>query len=135
MDVNLVAVLVAAIAGFVVGGLWYSPKMCGPMWMKLLGWSKEEAEKAKKDGSKAMVAGFGTQLVTAYVFAYVLNMFAVSTPAEAIRVAIIMWVGFTFATQIGGVLWERKPFKLFVLNAGYSIVALSVMGVVLTLMS
>lgn len=135
MEVNLVAVLVAAIAGFVVGGLWYSPKMFGPTWMKLLGWSEAEAEKAKKGAGKAMLAGFGTQLVTAYVFAYVLNMFAVDSAAEAIRVAIIMWVGFTFATQIGGVLWERKPFKLFVLNAGYSIVVLSVMGAVLTLMS
>lgn len=135
MEINLWAVLAAAVAGFFVGGLWYSPKMFGPTWMKLLGWSKEEAEKAKKGAGKAMAAGFGTQLVTAYVFAYVLNMFAVDSAAEAIRVAIIMWVGFTFATQIGGVLWERKPFKLFVLNAGYSIVVLSVMGAVLTLMS
>ena len=32
-QINYLAVLVATIVGFAVGGLWYSPLCCGKAWM------------------------------------------------------------------------------------------------------
>ena len=44
-DVNIVAVVVAGIAGFFVGGLWYSARMFGSVWNRENGPHPHEAQK------------------------------------------------------------------------------------------
>ena len=41
-DLNLWAVLVAAVSGFVLGGLWYSPVLFGRAWQREAGLSDEQ---------------------------------------------------------------------------------------------
>jgi len=135
MEVNLFAVFVAAIGAIAVGMLWYSKPMFGPMWMQLLGWDKKEEEDAKKSAMTAMIAGMAVQLVTAYVLAHILYVLDVDSASEAIKAALTLWVGLVGPTQIGSVLWEKRPFTLFVLNGAHSIVALCVMSIILTLVS
>lgn len=133
MEVNFVAVLVAGVASFVIGGLWYSGMLFGPMWVKLLGWDEKRAAEAKKGGSQSMAIGFLATLVTAYVLAYFVNMFGATDAQGGVRAAFWLWLGFVATTQLGGFLWEKKPFKLFVLNTAYSFLSLAVMGIILSL--
>ena len=42
-DLNWLAILVAAIAAFVLGGIWYSPKLFGTAWMQDVGLTEESA--------------------------------------------------------------------------------------------
>jgi hypothetical protein len=50
MEINYLAVLVAALVSMVIGGLWYSPLLFGNIWMKLSGITQKDVEKAKKQG-------------------------------------------------------------------------------------
>ena len=43
-DLNWLAVIVAAIAYFAIGALWYSPPVFGTAWMSAGGVSAEEIE-------------------------------------------------------------------------------------------
>lgn len=131
-DVNLWAVLVAAISQFVIGMLWYSPALFGNAWMKLAGISKADMEKAKKKGMAGeMIAGFIGSIVTAFVLAIVLPVFGASDWQSALQALFWLWLGFLGVASMGMVLWEGKPVQLWFLNNAYHFVTLYVMALVL----
>jgi len=121
VDINYLAVLVAAIAYFVLGGLWYSPVLFGNMWKKAMN---------IKDGNmkglgKVMAGGFVANLLTTYVMAVVLGLVGVATFAVAAQVAFWMWLGFMAPMLINSVLYEGKSWNLFIINAAYQLIGLS----------
>ena len=130
--INYFAVLVAAIVSFVVGWLWYGP-LFGKMWKGLMGYTDESMKAMAMKPATAMVWGF----VSAFVMAYVLARFAFVYGAidvhSALEPALWVWVGFLATTSLGGYLWEGRPLKLFVLNAAHQLVSVFLMAVVLVL--
>ena len=136
MEVDFVALLVGAVASFVVGFIWYSPGVFGSMWMQMSGISKSDMEEAKKKGMMGnMFAGFLAQLVMGYVLWMFMSSTGMTEPAGGVETAAWLWLGFVATILLGTVLWERKPFKLYALNAAHWLVAMCVMGAVLGAMS
>ena len=68
-DINYLAVVLAALSAFVLGGLWYSPLLFARPWVRLNGFNEEEM---KKNANMAMIFGiaFLCNLVCAFVFAW-----------------------------------------------------------------
>ncbi len=130
--VNYLAILVSAIVVFVVGGFWYSPLLFGNIWMKLMGFSDKDLKKAKEKGmTKAYIINFIAALIMVWILAYFVKYVGASDWVGGVQAGFWIWLGF-FATQmIGGVLWEGKPVKLYVLNTGYYLVALMIAGAIL----
>lgn len=124
---NIWAVLVAAISTFLIGGLWYSPAIFGKAWMKENGFTEESL----KGGNMARI--FGLSFVLALIAALNLAMFLGKETNAQMGAFYGFLAGFGWvATFIGThYLFERKSFTLFLINAGYSIVALTVMGVII----
>ena len=127
MELNYFAVLVAALSTFLIGGLWYSPAVFGKSWMKENGFKEEEMKNSN------MVKIFGLSFVLGLIAAVNLAMF-LGPESDPIMGGV--WgfaAGFGWVATFVGThyLFERKSFKLFLINAGYSVVALTVMGVIL----
>jgi hypothetical protein len=127
--VNWLAVLVAALSTFVIGGLWYSPAVFGNAWMKENGFTEESMKGAN------MTKIFGLAFVLGVVAAINLAMFLGPDPAMNATwgafygfLAGFGWVATFIGTHY---LFERKSFKLFLINAGCSIVSLTVMGAII----
>ena len=59
MELNYVAILVASLSTFLIGGLWYSPAVFGKSWMKENGFTEEGMKNAN------MVKIFGLAFVLA----------------------------------------------------------------------
>jgi hypothetical protein len=124
--INWLSVFVAALSGFVIGGLWYGPLFQKP-WMQLTGMTKERGAQAN------MAVTFGG--------AYVLNVIG------AIGIAMVLgdhggWhnglhtgalAGLFFVGAALGViyLFEQRPFRLWCINAGYQVVNFAAMGAIL----
>ena len=70
-DINYLAVVLAALSAFLLGGLWYSPLLFANKWAALTGLSEEKL----KSGSMAMIFGgaFLLNLIAAWMFAVFLN--------------------------------------------------------------
>ena len=132
IDVNWLAVLVAAIVNFVVGWLWFGP-IFGKTWKNLMGITSESMGAMKMTPTMAMVGGFITSLIMAYVLAVVLSLAAVASVGSALGVAFWVWLGFVATVTSGMWLWEGKPFKLFALVALEHLVGMSLAAVVLTM--
>lgn len=130
-EVNYIAVLVAAIAAFALGGLWYSPLLFAKAWQRESGVTDEQMQGA----NMPMIFGltFVLCLLASLVFAFFLG------PRPAIGLATgagvsagIFWVASSFGINY---LFERKSLKLFLINGGYHAVQFTVIGVVLSLLS
>ncbi len=129
-NVNYLAVLVAAIASMVVGFLWYGP-VFGSQWKKLMSFTDKDIKKMKMTPKTAMILGFIAALVISCTLAHFLIYMNISSVADAVMAAFLIWIGFVATVQVGAVLWEGKPWKLFFLNAGHTLVSLAVMAVIL----
>ena len=122
----------------VVGSIWYGP-LFGKKWLKLSGISQADMQKAQKKGmGKTYAIAFVGALLMSYVFA-VSHIFAstylgVSGLAAGFTCAFFTWLGFIAPVTLGPVLWEGKPWKLWALNAGYYLVVLLVISIIITSM-
>lgn len=133
--VSLPAVFFAALAGFVLGAVWYGP-LFGKPWMAMMGFTKDSMKNMSMKPAVAMALGFVAFLLMSYVLAHVL-MFAsaydtgTSGVVSGLTGGFWCWLGFVLPVTAGVVLWEGKTWKLWVLNAGYYLVALLLMGSIL----
>ncbi|HEU5291851.1 MAG TPA: DUF1761 domain-containing protein [Cyclobacteriaceae bacterium] len=131
MDLNYLAIILAALSTFLLGGLWYSPAVFGKAWMKENGFTEESMKGAN------MFKIFGLAFVLALVSSINLAMFMGPEKDVTMGAAYGFAAGFGWVATFVGMhyLFERKSFKLFLINAGYSIVALTVMGVIIVAMN
>ena len=127
--VNWLAVIVAALSTFLIGGLWYSPALFGKAWMKENGLTEEGMKKSN------MAKIFGTAFILGLIASINLAMFLGPDPnMDASMGAFYGFLaGFGWVATFVGThyLFERKSLKLFLINAGYSVVSLTVMGVII----
>ena len=133
VPINYWAILVCGVVAMIIGSLWYGP-LFGKLWMSF--YSSKEIEAGKKKG---MAKQYGIMFVGSLVMAYVLAhayVFA-STYLHAsgwiggVVAAFWNWLGFVAPVTMGGVLWEGKSWRLWILNNAYNLVTLSVMGVII----
>jgi hypothetical protein len=124
---NYLAVFVAALSAFVVGGVWYSPMLFAGVWMRETGLSEDRL------GKRPMALVFGGSFVLSLIIAFNLAAFLAGPPdlvwgMIAGALAGIGWV----ATAMGiTYLFEARSMKLFLVNAGYHAVTFVIMGAIL----
>ena len=131
-QVHYPAVLVAGIAIFILGGLWYSPVLFARRWVALMGKTEEEL-KASASGPGAYVIVFICGLLTAFVMAIVIHQFSPVTLGTGVLVAVLCWAGFAGATSFGTALFSGQPRALWLINSAYNLVSFVVAGVILSL--
>jgi hypothetical protein len=130
LHVNYLAVLVAAVAAFVLGWLWYSPLLFFKPWMRLRGLDPEAALKnAKMPGGK-LVIEFARCFVLAFVIARLMDLLGVTSWLIAIHSGFMLWIGFPLILLTGSVLWDNVPWKVAAIHAGDWLVKLLVIPLI-----
>jgi hypothetical protein len=134
ISINYLAVLVGGIINMALGMLWYSPVLFGKQWMALSGRTPADMEAAKQKGmTGSYIVAFIGALVMAYVLSYIVDYAHAETIVEGAQAGFWSWLGFIATTQLGIVLWEGKPKSLYMINAGYYLVSLLIMGAILAI--
>lgn len=107
---QLLALLLATIAQFIVGAIWYTP-LFGKLWGKIHGFDKLDAKKQKEMMSK-MGPIFGVQiiitLVTSYFFVFFHSMMG---DYSLYSLTFWIWLGFVVPAQIAGILFGGTEAK------------------------
>ena len=131
--INYLAVLVAAIISMVIGGFWYSPMLFGKQWAELMNLAPKDMLDMKKRANASYAINFLLLLLMAFVLAHFVDYAQATTFIEGVQVGFWVWLGFIATISLGSVLWESKPIQVYLINAGYQLVSLLLMGIILAL--
>jgi hypothetical protein len=125
-EVNLLAVLVAALAAFLIGGLWYGP-LFGRIWAR----EAEVDEERMKETHPAKL--FGPAFVLSLVAAYMLALFLGPRPDPGFAIGAGAAAGLFLVGAAFGInyLFARRSMTLFLIDAGYNTLFFAAIGAVL----
>ena len=96
--------------------------------MRLSNITPELAERGRKRMPIMALFGFLAAMLVAYVMTYVSAAWGFYEWRGALQLGFWCWAGFIAPTMLGQVLWEQKPFRLYLINALYWLVTLSVIA-------
>ena len=124
--INWLGVLAAAVSAFIIGGLWYGP-LFGQAWMNETGVTEEVMQ------SRNQAKIFGGAFLLNIVMVVNLAMFVGPGVGVAYGAAAGFFTGAFWIAAMLGVfyLFEGCSVKLWAINGGYAVVALTVMGSIL----
>ena len=128
-DINYWAVLVGAVAFWILGAIWYSGPLFGKAWMRSIGKTEEQV---KADFSPMnLIWAFVYGWLASYGIARVMMWMGGDTIADGVMVGLVASVCFSFATIGMHDVMEKRPGGLTLINALYSIVGFLVMGIII----
>lgn len=131
IDINYLAVFLAAVVSMIIGALWYSPLLFSKLWMQLSGITEKQiAEAKKKSMTVSYILQFVAFLVMACVVAHFIGYLALTTLSEILQLVFWSWLGYQATLELGTVLWAGKPWGLYLLNSAHNLVSLVAMGLV-----
>jgi hypothetical protein len=138
IHVNMVAILIAVVANFVLGFIWYTP-LFGKVWGKEMGFNMDQ-----KPPSSSLVKGMVIMIIgnffMAFVFAH--NMAAwdpeswglppspMSKMSTVMSASVFTWLGFYLPVDLNTVAWESRSWKLFFINTGYHFASLFLAAII-----
>ncbi|MFA7286057.1 MAG: DUF1761 domain-containing protein [Patescibacteria group bacterium] len=125
MQVNIFAVIAAAMANMVIGYAWYSTALFGQKWMGALGLNKEVA---KAGMGKAIALGFVTALITSYVLGVAMILAGITTAATGALAGFVIAIGLVVTTMYGAVIWSGRSQTAFIIEAAYQLVTFAAMA-------
>lgn len=125
---NHLAVLLAAIIQWFIGIVWYSPALFGPAWHPAV----DDRPGAKKtNGIAGTIASEIGNLIVSFMVLYFLWLTGVAGLKHGAFIGFFLWLGFVATPPFAQYVHERRPFKLYVINTGYWLVALMISGALL----
>lgn len=123
-QINVLAVLVAALLPFAFGALWYSPALFSVAWMREVGLDVERMRRA------SMARVFGLSFVCQLVIAF--NLAAFIGPQGTLTFGLFAglaaglgWVAMSLGVTY---LFEQRSLKLWLINGGYQVLVYAAMG-------
>lgn len=123
-DINLVAVFVAWFIHIAIGLIWFQPQLFGIEWSKLTG---KELTPAKN----WIIAGLAGHLVMIFVLVIIIKLANISNGSGGLLVGLLCWIGFIVPMEIGELIWEKIPFRLFLIRIGNQFVGIGISGFIL----
>jgi hypothetical protein len=126
--INWLAILAAVIIKQALGALWFSPALFGLPWCKLTGVSEAEI---KAGLAKAPIPDVIGSALMAFVLVHAVHYAGAHNWAQGAAVGFFNWLGFVAVATLGSVTFERRPLQLYLINNGFLLLALVLMGVVL----
>ncbi len=134
VEINLWGVLLAIVASFAVGFVWYMPGVFGEKWRILIKMDKKTMQKGPDSSAwfKTLL-GAGLQ---AYVLAHVSYLSYVFFSGadyfeSTLTTAAWMWLGFQLSAFLTHDSFEQRPLQLTAINAGNQLLTLFAMALVL----
>ena len=156
MPFNFYAIIAATFVTLIVGFVWYSPKVFGTIWMKETGMTEEKAKQSNM--LKVFVLTIIYSFMFAFIFPSLVihQMGALGmvggdpTLAKPSYIAFLNDYGDAFRTFKHGALhgfisglfialpitainglFEQKSWKYILINAGYWIISMIIMGAII----
>jgi hypothetical protein len=128
MRTNYPAVIVCAVAYWLLGAVWYAVLFSKP-WMALEGMTSAQA--ARSSPVLPYIITFVLNLLIAFVLAQICIWRNANTAAHGVAIGLVLWFGIIGPVTVTTYMYELRPIELFAINEFYPLVGLCLMGAIL----
>ena len=125
VDLNWLAIVVAAAIPMILGAAWYSPLLFARPWMREVGKTPEEIQAGSR--MPYLVAALAS-LVMSYALARVIRWAEADDLVAGVVVALLAWTGFVATTFAVNYAFGSRSRTLWGIDTGYYLVSLLLMG-------
>ena len=132
VHINYLAVVIAAVAAFAIGGLWYSPLLFAKMWVSAHGFTEEQVKEMQKGAGKAYGISIVCQLLIALAMAVIVSYLHMALCVQGLKLGLLVWAGFAFPLGLMATMFTDKKITVFLIDTGYQLVYLLLMGAIIT---
>ena len=132
VHINYLAVLVAAVVAFGLGGLWYSPILFAKPWLKAHGYTEDRLKEMQAGASKAYAVSFICQLLIALAIAVINGYMHMDRLEQGLKLGTLAWGGFAMPLGLMANMFSDKKISVFYIDTGYQLVYLLIMGAIIT---
>ena len=123
-SINYIAVLAVWIIHIVMSLVWFQQRLFGKAWSRLTG---QELKPAKE----WIVFGLLGHLLVVFVLAILIQITNSNSGISGLIIGLITWIGFIVPLEMGELVWEKIPFKLFLIRIGNHLIGMAVAGYIL----
>ena len=127
--VNPVGVLLAAVATFLIGMLWYSPILFAKPWMALNGYGPEKLAAMKQGMARAYGVSFLAYLAVGIGMG---GLVQGETPLEGLWIGVQVWTFLVMPIGLTGLMFSDRRFGAWLIDVLYQLVYLAAMGAILS---
>ncbi len=126
--VNFLAVLISAVAYFILGAMWYSKLLFAKIWIKHIG--KTEDQLKEGFSPLAFLWSFIWSFIAAYGIARLMVWTGGDSVGDGFLIGLLAGISFVLAPWIINNLFERRSKALLSINVAYHVVGLIVSGII-----
>lgn len=127
-DINIWAVLIAAITKVIMGSFWYSPLVQGKRWMRESGLTEEDFKKGHPIWLMAILSLFFAFISALAMAFFITPESNIASGAGLGAIVSIVWIS---ASKANTTLYENYSLKHYLIHAGYDICSYTAMGAIL----
>jgi uncharacterized protein DUF1761 len=129
--INYIAILAAAVAGWLAGAAWYM--LLAKPWMAAVGIGLDEIEvaRARRGGWLPFLFAFIACLVMAWVLAGLMGHIGRVSVRSGVISGAFCWAGFVVTTMLVNYSFAMRRWLLLVIDAGHWLLVLALMGAVI----
>ena len=128
MKTNYPAVVVCAVAYWVLGALWYG-LLFGSRWMALENITIEQGK--SMNSALPYIVTLILDLLLAYVLAQLCSWRNANTAGRGAAIGVLLWIGIVAPITYTTNMYEMRSKELFAINEFYPLVGMCLMGVLL----
>jgi uncharacterized membrane protein (DUF485 family) len=132
-ELNWLAVVVATVAWFALGGIWYARPVMGRAWMRSIG--MDPTGQVGRPSAMMFVWTLIAYFVTSIVIALIVAFTATDDVGDALVLGVTLGVGFGLASSLVTGVYEQKsrPLTYTLINGIYLILAFAGVSLILAL--
>jgi Protein of unknown function (DUF1761) len=124
MELNYLAIVVAAVAAFILSGVWYG------VWGGTLAELHPAYADSGPPSAKDAIVELARNIVVAVVLAGLADQIGIQGWAEAALLGFALWIGIVVVLLVGSVYHENVPVKLASIHAGDWLLKLMIIAII-----
>ena len=129
-NLNWLAVILAGVAYFVLGAVWYSNLLFGKQYRAAIGVGDEAATPP----AAALIVNLVGWLIAALAMGLIAESIGADGFAEGVMLGIVIWLGFIVTNGIVNDFYSGMNAELAKVNGPYNLLGFVIMGAILATM-
>ncbi len=130
---EVLGAIVAGLAGFVAGAVWYAPFTFGPLWLRFAPEAFERAEHISPRRLRQYAVALLASFVQSFALAALLLFSGRTGLGFSLALAGMVWLGFVASASLMDGIFRRRLASDWLLDMGHRLLVLVVIAIILGL--